>query len=63
MLPNFLVIRAQKAASSWRAKWLKSHSDIFMWRAEIHFFNVHYLNGIAWYERHFRDRLIVSVAA
>jgi hypothetical protein len=55
MLPDFLVIGAQKAASSWLATWLESHPDIFMWRAEIHFFNVHYDNGIAWYERHFRD--------
>ncbi len=53
MLPNFLVIGAQKAASSWLAVGLQSHPDIYMWRAEIHFFNAHYERGVQWYERHF----------
>ncbi|MFC1531524.1 sulfotransferase domain-containing protein [Gemmatimonadota bacterium] len=54
MLPNFLVIGAQKAASSWLAAWLGANPDIFMWRAEIHFFNARYERGISWYEHHFR---------
>ncbi len=53
MLPNFLVIGAQKAASSWLAEMLEQHPDIYMWRTEIHFFNARFDRGVSWYERHF----------
>jgi len=56
MLPNFLIIGAQKAATSWLAKCLGEHPDVFMVEIkEIHFFNHRFERGLAWYESHFRD--------
>lgn len=40
MLPNFLIIGAEKAATTWLYDQLRRHPDIFMPRVkEIHFFN------------------------
>lgn len=56
MLPNFLIIGAQKAASSWLAHALSQHPDIFVYtRSEIRFFNRHYEKGLEWYEAHFNQ--------
>ncbi len=57
MLPDFLIIGAQKAASTWLAVQLEKHPDVFMCRHEIHFFtnNLKYDKGVPWYERHFAD--------
>lgn len=66
MLPNFLVIGAEKSATTWLYKRLKEHPDIFMPDTkEIHFFNKYNSNfkekdnyknlGIKWYKFFFKD--------
>lgn len=55
MLPNFLVIGAQKAGSSWFSEGLGAHPDIFVAAREGHFFNDHFERGLGWYETLFED--------
>ena len=56
MLPNFLIIGAQKAATSWLAQCLGEHPDVFMAeQKEIHFFNHYFDRGLVWYESHFSE--------
>lgn len=56
MLPNFLIVGAQKAASSWLKVCLQEHPDVYIYeQGEIHFFNDHFEKGVAWYESHFDD--------
>lgn len=56
MLPNFLIIGAQKAATSWLATCLGEHPDVFIvGEKEIHFFNHYFDRGLAWYESHFES--------
>ena len=56
MLPNFLIIGAQKAATTWLAKCLGEHPQIFMAPAkEIHYFNHEFDRGIEWYKGYFSD--------
>ncbi|MDJ0742716.1 MAG: sulfotransferase [Xenococcaceae cyanobacterium MO_167.B27] len=54
-LPNFLIIGAQKAGSSWLAYNLRQHPDIFMPNSEIYFFNKeeNFSQGTVWYEKYF----------
>ena len=54
-LPNFLIIGAQKSGTSWFAKILSQHPDIFIYKSEIHYFDKikNYNNGIEWYKKHF----------
>ena len=65
MLPNFLIIGAEKGATTWLYAQLKEHPDIFLPKTkEAHFFNRYTSNleerkvfercGVAWYERLFR---------
>ena len=55
MLPNFLIIGAQKSGTTWLAEQLRQHPEVFMPAAEIHFFDkaYHYRQGPRWYEQHF----------
>jgi len=54
MLPNFLIIGAQKAGSTWFAQMLRQHPDVFVYESgEIHFFNARFDRGLDWYEQHF----------
>ena len=55
MLPNFLIIGAQKSGTTWLAEQLIQHPDVFMPATEIHFFDkdYHYYRGVQWYEKHF----------
>lgn len=55
MLPNFLIIGAQKSGTTWLARLLRQHPDVFMPPGEIHFFDKahNYRNGLGWYEAHF----------
>lgn len=55
MLPNFLIIGAQKAGTSWLAAHLEQHSDVYVYPQEIHFFDkdFNFSKGITWYEKHF----------
>ena len=53
--PNFLIIGAQKSGSSWLARHIRKHPDVFMPRGEIHFFDkeFNFCRGREWYEAHF----------
>jgi len=54
VLPNFLVIGAQRCATSWMYFCLKEHPDIFLpFIKELHFFSSYYDNGLGWYKRYF----------
>jgi hypothetical protein len=59
MLPNFLIIGTQKGATSWLARSLEQHPDVFMASSlsekEIHFFDSYFHKGLAWYETYFDD--------
>jgi hypothetical protein len=56
MLPNFLIIGTQKAATTWLAACLGEHPDVFIAKKkEIYFFNVHFDRGLDWYEAYFSD--------
>jgi hypothetical protein len=57
VLPNFLVIGAQRCATSWMYFCLKEHPDIFLpFMKEIHFFDYNYEKGLEWYKRYFNTR-------
>jgi Sulfotransferase domain len=52
--PSFLIIGAQKAGTSSLFHYLAQHPDIHLpSEKELHFFDLHYDKGIAWYERRF----------
>lgn len=56
MLPNFMIIGAEKSATSWLAGCLGEYPDVFMVKVkEIYFFNAHFERGLAWYESYFDD--------
>ena len=54
-LPNFLIIGAQKAGTTWLAYMLNKHPEVFMPNYEIHFFDrvENFSQGIEWYEAKF----------
>jgi hypothetical protein len=54
-LPNFLIIGAQKAGTTWLLRQLRQHPEVFMPSEEIHFFDKehHYTNGLSWYKQFF----------
>ena len=67
MIPNFLVIGAQKSGTTWLYDRLRRHPDIFMPKVkEVHFFNRRDSNlrprrnyekhDLGWYRDHFRRR-------
>lgn len=54
--PTFLIIGAQKAATTWLSDILRQHPQVCMPKEkELHFFNktYNYEKGLAWYERQF----------
>jgi hypothetical protein len=54
MLPNFLGIGAQRAGTSWLARNLMQHPQVYLPHAkELHFFDRHYEEGVAYYEHEF----------
>jgi hypothetical protein len=56
-LPNFLIIGAQKAGTSWLAANLRQHPEVFMPAKEIHFFDKdeNFRRGIDWYQSYFHS--------
>jgi hypothetical protein len=53
-LPNCVGIGAQRAATTWIYSCLREHPEIFVpAKKELHFFDVHYDEGLAWYEAYF----------
>lgn len=55
ILPNFLIIGAQKAGTTWLAYQLDKHPEVYLPKTEIHYFDkgFNYSKGISWYEQHF----------
>jgi hypothetical protein len=55
VLPDFLVIGAQRAGTTWLDNALRSHPRVVMsqHRKEIHFFDQNFANGTAWYSSFF----------
>ncbi len=53
MLPNFVVIGAQRCATGWISQCLREHPDIYMARDETRFFDNYYDKGIRWWQREF----------
>lgn len=54
--PTFMILGAQKCATSWLAAVIGQHPDVFIPAAkELHFFNkrANYAKGIAWYRQQF----------
>ncbi len=52
--PNFLIVGTQKGGTSSLFFYLKFHPEIIRpIKKEIHFFNIHYGKGLAWYKAHF----------
>ena len=54
-LPDFVIIGAQKAGTTWLMVRLGEHPQVFMHSKEVHYFDVeeNYRQGIEWYQRHF----------
>lgn len=55
VLPNFLIVGAMKAGTSWLAYNLGQHPEVFMPKEELHFFNdkENFAKGRSWYEKQF----------
>src|SRR5215831_5400325 len=53
--PDFIIIGAQKAGTTWLRARLVSQPGLFMFPKEIHFFDVpaRYARGMEWYLGHF----------
>lgn len=52
--PNFLIVGAAKAGTSWVHQCLQEHPDVYVPdRKEIRFFSVNYEKGIEWYKTFF----------
>jgi hypothetical protein len=57
VLPDFLILGAQKSGTTWLAHKLRQHPDVWLPRSEIHYFDkdYNYAKGMAWYQAHFVD--------
>jgi len=55
--PNAIIAGAQKCGTTWLARRLNQHTDIFVHRQEIHFFDndTNYHKGEKWYFDHFKN--------
>jgi hypothetical protein len=56
--PDFIIIGASRSGTSSLSDWLHRHPDVHIAggpAAEIHFFDLQYRKGAAWYFNHFRD--------
>ena len=53
-LPQFLVVGAQKAGTTTLQALLGLHPDVFLPNPkEVHYFTLHYSEGLDWYKKHF----------
>jgi Sulfotransferase domain len=53
ILPEFLILGAQRAGTTSLYNYLKQHPDMGGWRKEIHFFDERYWRGLDWYRSFF----------
>jgi Sulfotransferase domain len=52
--PNFIIVGAMRSGTTTLFTYLSRHPDVFMPpQKELHYFDVHYGEGIGWYERWF----------
>jgi hypothetical protein len=54
-LPDFVIIGAAKAATTWLSYNLGAHPQVFLPSEELHYFSRFHDQGADWYRRHFRD--------
>lgn len=54
-LPEFLIVGAAKAATTWIANQLRARSDVFIPGPEPHYFSGEYDRGENWYRAWFKD--------
>ncbi|MDJ0787929.1 MAG: sulfotransferase [Myxococcota bacterium] len=56
-LPNFLIVGAMKAGTSWLSAKLDQHPDVYVAPEELHFFNDPTIRarGLDWYEARFEQ--------
>ncbi len=54
-LPDFIIIGAAKAATTWIVHQLQQHPDVFLPSPEPHYFSTEYERGDSWYARWFAD--------
>jgi len=55
-LPTFLILGTQKGGTSSLHSYLAEHSQLYMSNPkELHFFDLFYGYGLAWYKKHFKD--------
>lgn len=47
--PHFIIVGSQKAGTTSAGYHLVQHPDVFVAPDELHFFDRHYRNGLAWY--------------
>ena len=53
MLPDFVGIGAQRAATTWVYQCLQEHPEVFVaMPKELHFFDAQYEQGLSWHEGH-----------
>ncbi len=54
-MPDFLIIGAQKSGTTWLARNLRLHPQLFLPEREVHFFNssLNYGRGLDWYRSRF----------
>lgn len=57
MRPDFLVLGAQRAGTTWLDRRLRQHPAIYLptRRKELHFFDQYYERGLPWYETFFDE--------
>ncbi|MBB4640707.1 sulfotransferase domain-containing protein [Rhizorhapis suberifaciens] len=55
ILPQFIMIGAVKAATSWLAFQLRHNPALFLPPIEPHFFSVKFRQGFSWYSQFFRE--------
>jgi hypothetical protein len=55
--PNFIIVGAQKSATTWLTRGLQQHPEIYLASEEVHFFNLeqNYRRGFDWYESRFEE--------
>jgi hypothetical protein len=52
-LPDFVIIGATKAATTWLSHNLGAHPEVFLPSQELHYFSRFYDRGKDWYGAHF----------
>ena len=59
MKPNFLVIGAQRAGTTWLYECLREHPEIFLPETkELHYFDLNHEKGDEWYFQHFEEETL-----